>query len=111
MIDITNLAIGIVTVISGIIAAYLIPYLKERYTKEQLEKALSWANIAVAAADQLAKSGVINLEDRKYYAMKVLESKNIKLDIEALSDIVEACVLGLPKLIIDEKETEVVEEK
>ena len=111
MIDITDLVISVLTVIFGIISYYVIPYLKEKYTKEQLEKACSWAKIAVSAAEQLAKSGIIDPEDRKYYAMKVLESKNIKLDVEQLNDIVESYVLELPKLILENHDSEITEEK
>ena len=104
MIDLTNIAISVLTIIFGLISIYVIPYLKEKYTKEQLEKACAWSKIAVGAAEQLAKAGVIDPEDRKYYAMKVLESKNIKLDLDQLSDIVESYVLELPTLLTSESE-------
>ena len=110
MIDLTNLAIAALTVIFGIISCYVIPYLKEKYSKEQLEKACSWAKIAVGAAEQLAKSGIIDPADRKYYAMQVLESKNMKLDIEQLNDIVESYVLELPKILLEDHDSEITEE-
>lgn len=102
-IDVTQLALALLSIIGTIVTTYLIPYLKEKYTKEQLEKAVTWGQIAVNAAEQLMKSGVIKPEERKDYAMKVLMSKGIKLDIEQLSDIVEAFVLELPSNLLKEK--------
>lgn len=105
-IDLTQLALALLSIIGTIVTTYLIPFLREKYTKEQLEKAVTWGQIAVNAAEQLMKSGVIKPEERKDYAMQVLQSKGIKLDIEQLSDIIEAFVLELPKSITEDDESE-----
>lgn len=106
MIDITGIVVSLLVVLGTVITIYLIPYIKERYTKEQLNKACSWARIAVNAAEQLTKSGVINPEERKDYVMQFLESKGIKLNLDEVSVIVESFVNELPELIIDDKEVE-----
>lgn len=100
-IDITEVVISILTIIGTIITSQLIPFLKERYTNEQLQKAVTWGQIAVNAAEQLMKSGVIKPEERKDYAMQVLQSKGIKLDIDQMSDIIESFVLELPSKLVD----------
>jgi len=100
-IDLTEIIIALLGVLGTIISTQLIPYLRERYTKEQLEKAVTWGQIAVNAAEQLMKSGVIKPEERKDYAMKVLQSKGIKLDLDQMSDIVESFVLELPSKLVD----------
>lgn len=97
-IDLTEIVIALLGVTGTIITSYLIPYIREKYNKEELEKVISWCRIAVNASEQLAKSGAINLDDRKEYAMKkVLNNKGIKLNIEQISDIIESMVLEIPK--------------
>lgn len=105
MFNLTELAICVLALIGTFITVKVIPYLHERYTREQLDYALMWGEIAVNAAEQLAKSGVIKAEERKEYAMKVLEEKGIKLDFDELSDIIEAFVAELPSLITETPET------
>lgn len=100
-IDLTEIVVALLGILGTIISTQLIPYLRERYTKEQLEKAVTWGQIAVNAAEQLMKSGVIKPEERKDYAMKVLQSKGIKLDLDQMSDIVESFVLELPSKLVD----------
>ena len=100
--DITELAVSILTLLIGIVTWKGIPYLKANYNKDQLEKALMWGEIAVNAAEQLAKSGVIKLSERKEYAMNLLKKKGINLDIDQLSAIIESFVYGLPDMMLKE---------
>lgn len=101
MTDITPMAVSILTLAFSIVSLFLIPVLQKKYSKEQLEEAMTWAKVAVNAAEQLAKSGVINLDERKDYAMKFLEEKRLTIDMDQLSNMVEAFVLELPSLITD----------
>lgn len=96
-IDLTQLAIALLSIIGTIITSYLIPYIKQKHSKEELEKVMILAKIAVNAAEQLAKTGIIDLSERKEYALNVLKEKGVTLDIEQLSDIIESFVLELPK--------------
>ena len=100
MLDITDLAVSILTILAGFVTFKVIPYLKAKYTIEQLEKAFKWGEIAVHAAEQLAKSGVIDVNERKEYAMNILQKKGINLDIDQLTAIVESFVYDLPDLIL-----------
>ena len=102
MVDITPIAVAILTVIFAVITVFVIPYLRSKYSQSDLEKALTWAKIAVNAAEQLAKKGAIDPDERKDYAMAVLEEKNIKLDLYELDDIVESFVRELPKFVLNE---------
>jgi Na+/glutamate symporter len=110
VIDLTPIALALISIIGTIITTYLIPYLRERYTKEQLEKALIFGKIAVDSAEQLAKSGVIKPEERKEHAMNVLteflKSKNIKLDIGQINNIIESFVVQLPKFITNNTQSD-----
>ena len=109
-IDVTQLAVSIITILLSLVSIYVIPYLKERYSKEQLEKAFAWAEVAVNAAEQLAKVGLIKPDERKDYAMKVLEDKGIKLDIDQLSDIIEAFVRKLPDSVLGEDDNKLLKD-
>lgn len=110
MVDITGIACAALTLLFAIIAIYLIPYIRSKYSKDQLEKACDWAKIAVNAAEQLAKSGKIDPDERKDYAMNLLKEKNIKLDVYELDDIVESFVRELPNFILaDDEDSEEVD--
>ena len=97
--DLTDLIMALLGLLGTFITIKVIPWIKTNYTKDELEKAMMWAQIAVNAAEQLAKNGTIKLEERKEYAMNILVSKGIKIDMDQLSNIVESFVLELPELL------------
>ena len=105
--DLTDLIIALLGLLGTFITIKVIPWIKTKYTKDELEKAMMWAQVAVNAAEQLAKNGTIKLEERKDYAMKILENNGIKLDADQISNIVESFVLELPDLITTKEKVKV----
>ena len=103
--DFTDLVIAVLGILGTVITVKVIPWIRLSINKEELEKALMWASVAVKAAEQLAKTGEIKMEERKDYAMKYLLDKGIKLDIDQISNIVESFVLELPELVLKENES------
>lgn len=65
-------------------------YTYMRYTSDNLQQFDKWVHIAVQAAEQAYKTGVT--DDRKTYAMKVLEQQGYKVDWGKLDDQIEAAV-------------------
>ena len=81
------------------------PILKQKLTNEQLSEIYKWVEIAVKAAEQLCKSGIITPESRKVYAMSVIHAN---VDTSSISDsqidnLIESAVLSLPKSNIEKK--------
>lgn len=88
MVDFTPLVQAIITLAAAAITVFLIPWLKERYGNEALEKARSWVQIAVYAAEKMYGAGHGN--DKLAYAEQVLAKHKIKLDFDTLKTMVDA---------------------
>ena len=93
-IDLTQIIVAVITLIFGLIAKYAIPYLKEKYSTEQLEKMKLWAKVAVEAAEMLY-TGSGRGEEKKKYVLDFLNSKGFSVDLENLENLLESAVLEL----------------
>lgn len=93
-IDLTQIIVAVITLIFGLVAKYAIPYLKEKYSTEQLEKMKLWAKVAVEAAEMLY-TGSGRGEEKKKYVLDFLNSKGFSVDIETLENLLESAVLEL----------------
>lgn len=91
MIDITGIIEAVLTLILAVVGvAYT--YLKKKSTNaEQLDR---WVQIAVSAAEQAYKVGMT--DDRKAYALSVLDSKGLTLNWNEVDTMIEAAVNKLP---------------
>lgn len=88
MIDLTPLAEAIIALATAAITMFLIPWLKTKYGNETLEKARSWVQIAVYAAEKFYGSG--HGADKLEYVEQVLAQHKIKLDVDTLWTMVDA---------------------
>lgn len=88
MIDLTPLVEAIIALAATAVTAFLIPWLKERYGNESLEKARHWVQIAVYAAEKLYGAG--NGDQKLEYAEGFLAQHKIKLDTSTLIAMVNA---------------------
>lgn len=88
MIDFTPLAEAIIALAAAAITMFLIPWLRERYGNESLEKARGWVQIAVYAAEKLYGAG--HGDEKLAYAEQVLASHKIKLDTATLKAMIDA---------------------
>lgn len=92
-IDLTAFLAAGVAVLGGVLSRYLLPWLRERTTAQQREHLLSWAEIAVSAAQQLYHQS--KGEHRLLHALKVLEQQGFDVETEQVRAAVEAAVLKL----------------
>ena len=92
-IDLTEILSTVITLIAAIIAAFVIPWLKNKIGEQNMDEFMSWVNIAVAAAEQLYDS--MDGEKKKAYVVEFLSSKGFKVDTEELDNAIEAAVLEL----------------
>lgn len=93
MIDLTPLLQAIITLAATAITAFLIPWLRERYGNEKLEKAKNWVQIAVYAAEKIYGAG--HGDQKLAYAEQVLAQHKIKLDTGTIKAMVDAEVKKL----------------
>ncbi len=97
MFDLTPIVTSIITLSFVLITSFLVPYLNKKLSAEKRDELVQLANIAVHAAEQLYKSGMIRAEERKEYVEKFLYDRGMKLDMDEVESIIESCVFYLPK--------------
>lgn len=88
MIDFTPLFEALVVLLTSVITVVIIPALRERYGNEKLEKAKSWVQIAVYAAEKMYGAG--NGDQKLAYAEQILAEHKIKLDTATIKAMVDA---------------------
>lgn len=88
MLDLTPLLEAVIALAATAITVFLVPWLKERYGNETLEKARHWVQIAVYAAEKLYGAG--NGDLKLAYAEQVLADHKIKLDTATIIAMIDA---------------------
>lgn len=88
MLDFTPLVQAVIALAASAITVFLVPWLRERYGNETLEKARGWVQIAVYAAEKLYGAG--NGDQKLAYAEEILAKHKIKLDTATLKAMVDA---------------------
>lgn len=91
--DYTQIITAVLALLSALVTAFVIPWLKERIGAERLATWQQYVEIAVRAAEQLysATQG----EEKKAYVVQYLAGKGIQFDTETVDKMIEATVLTL----------------
>nr|DAG01699.1 MAG TPA: holin [Siphoviridae sp. ctSMg55] len=91
--DYTQIIQAVIALISALISAFLIPWIKQNVDAGKLEKVRAYVEIAVKAAEQLY--AVTDGEKKKAYVLNYLTEKGILFDSETVDKLIEAAVLQL----------------
>lgn len=94
MIDLTQIITAVITLILACVSAFLIPYLKSKFSAEQFSNIMMWVNIAVEAAEMIYV-GADRGEEKKQYVIDFLNSKGFTLNTAEIENLIEAAVLEL----------------
>ncbi len=91
--DITNIIECVIALLSAIISAFLIPYLKTQLSESKRAKLSFWLKVAVEAAEQLfgSKTG----QQKKEYVVSFLLSKGLVFDVDEVTALIESEVYKL----------------
>lgn len=103
-IDITPIILAILPVIGSVISVFLVPLLKEKLGEAKFDKLMKLVTVAVEAAEQLCRSGVISKDERNRRVKEFLESKGYTVNTDEIDNMIEAAVSKLPPLVVKEKE-------
>jgi hypothetical protein len=96
MFDATILVEALFTLITAVIGAFVIPYVKAKTTTQQQETILALVQTAVAAAEQIYKGSGRGAE-KKAYVLQWLQDRGVTVDEAKLDAFVEAAVYDLKK--------------
>lgn len=91
--DYTQIISAVIALISALISAFLIPWIKTKIDADKLQTIRAYVEIGVKAAEQLydATDG----QAKKAYVLSFLAEKGITFDSEVIDKLIEASVLQL----------------
>ena len=92
--DYTQIISAVIALISALVSAFLIPWLKTKIDANKLQTIKTYVEIGVKAAEQLyaATDG----EEKKAYVINFLAEHGIRFDVSTIDQLIEAAVLQLP---------------
>lgn len=103
--NITQILLGIIIIIGGVVSLFVIPYIKTHLTAEQIAILTGIAQTVVYAAEKIfgAKMGKDKLAYALDLAKKELNKKGIKFDEDVVRAAIEAQVqqLGFDKAAVE----------
>ena len=96
-IDITQIVVAVIGVLSAVLTAFVIPYIKSKTTINQQTNIEAFARAAVLAAQQIF--GTEENQKKKDYAVQYiteqLKKYGITLDADAISTVIEAALKSI----------------
>lgn len=103
--DITQILLGIIIILFGVVGMFVIPYLKTHMTSEQIGILTGIAQTVVYAAEKIfgAKMGTDKLAYALNLAKALLAKKNLSFDEDVIRAAIEAQVqqLSLDKTAVE----------
>ena len=94
VIDITQIVIALIGVLTTILTTVVIPYFKAKTTAEQRDNVYFWAKIAVEAAEKIYKDAGMGAA-KKEYVKQFLADHGIILDEAQVDVVIESAVLQM----------------
>ena len=92
-IDLTQIILAVITLISAVLTGFVIPWLKNKLTDHQYDTLVSLVRVGVFAAEQLFTREM--WKEKKQYVVDLLLENGYKVDITAVDALIEATVREL----------------
>lgn len=106
--DITPILELVMKLIAAIVTIYLIPKIKKllaaKVSESDQKKLIRWAEIAAQAAEEAARSGLIDKKAKYNYAKDFLEARGITFDANTMEALINSTVWDLFNRFRDEKD-------
>lgn len=97
--NITPILELVVKLIFALITIFLVPKLKElistKVAESDQKKLLRWVELAVQAAEEAARSGLIDKKAKYQYAKDFLEKRGVTFDADAMQALIDSTVWEL----------------
>lgn len=92
-IDLTQIILAIITLIGGLVARYVIPWIKSKLDERQYDVFNGLVRVGVFAAEQLFNSN--EGQAKKQYVINLLRDNGYDVDAMAVDALIEATVKEL----------------
>lgn len=102
-VDITQIVMGLITLLVGIAEAFIVPWIRTKMSNEKLAKIVDTIDIFVAAAEQIAARDGYDGKWKKQHVIELLEKNGYTVD-ETIDEFIEAAVIKLHNELIIEGE-------
>lgn len=99
MTEITPVISALITLISGILTAFVVPYIKTKVSTEKLEQAITIVETAVLAAEQIYNAAGMG-EKKKEYVKKFLEERGFTYDEKEIDVMIESAVFKMKEELL-----------
>ena len=96
-IDLTPIFTALITLIGAIITYFAVPVLRGKISADKLKEVIKWVTIAVAAAEQMKKAGLIAVP-KKDFVIAFIKDKGITITDSELDALIEAAVFEINKV-------------
>nr|DAZ34797.1 MAG TPA: holin [Caudoviricetes sp.] len=97
--DITPILELAVKLIFTLITIFLVPKLKElistKVAESDQKKIIRWVELAVQAAEEAARSGLIDKRAKYQYAKDFLEKRGVTFDVDTMQALIDSTVWEL----------------
>lgn len=97
--DITPILELVVKLIFAAVTIFLIPKIKElistKVAESDQKKLLRWVELAVQAAEEAARSGLIDKKAKYQYAKSFLEARGVTFDVDTMQALIDSTVWEL----------------
>lgn len=94
MTDITPIINLVVKLIATLISIFLLPKLAElmkaKVSEADQKKIIRWAELAVRAAEEAERNGLIDKKAKYDYAVDILEKRGITFDAETMQALIDS---------------------
>ena len=92
-IDLTQIILAIITLISAVLTGFVIPWIKSKLDDRQYGILVSFVKTAVYAAEQIFSTDM--WKEKKQYVLDLLVENGYKVDVAAVDALIEATVREL----------------
>ena len=99
--DYTMIIEGLITIIIGLVSAFVIPWIKAKINAEDLAEIVKWVKIAVQAAEQIYKESGMG-PAKKAYVVSFLNDRGVMFNEKEIDTLIESAVLELKKELLNE---------
>lgn len=84
----------IIPILGAILTYVVVPLIRTKVSREDLEYIYSWVTVAVRSAEQMHNAGLITIP-KKEYVVEYLQNKGFNISGEDLDNLIEAAVKEL----------------
>lgn len=97
--DLTPVVTSAIALAVAIITVFVIPLIRSKVSAERLTELYTYVKIGVLAAEQLAKEGIINKEERTERVIEFLNKNGFTVNLDEVEEMIKSIVLSLPPFV------------